>query len=67
VAREAPQSAPWTPLHDRLILYLNEYCLRWLPLVILAAFCLRDPRAVGLFVLHLALFRNGLTALARRD
>ena len=60
------REALWQPLCDRLDLLLNEYYLRWLPLVILAGLCFRDARMIVLLVLHLAVFRNGLTPLLRR-
>lgn len=53
------------PLCDRLDRFLNEYYLRWLPLAVLLALCIRDPRMIALLVLHLVLFRNGLTPLLR--
>jgi 4-hydroxybenzoate polyprenyltransferase len=52
-----------TPLCDRLDRFLNEYYLRWMPLVILVGLCLRDGRMIALLLLHVAIFRNGLTPL----
>lgn len=51
------------PLCDRLDRLLNEYYLRWMPLVVLMALCIRDPRMVAFLLLHLLIFRNGLTPL----
>ncbi len=54
------------PLTDRLDRFLNEYYLRWMPLVVLAGMCWRDGRMGWLLALHLALFRNGLTPWLER-
>lgn len=53
------------PLNDRLHFFMDDYYLRWIPLILLGALCLRGPRMGTLLLLHLLLFKNGLTPFFR--
>jgi 4-hydroxybenzoate polyprenyltransferase len=56
-----PGERLFEPSYPRLDLFLNEYYLRWMPLVILLVMAASDSGMIVLFLLHLALFRNGIT------
>jgi 4-hydroxybenzoate polyprenyltransferase len=54
------KQALFTPLHDRLYFFMDDYRLKWLPLVFLVALCFHDVRMVLLLAMHLALFDKNI-------
>lgn len=54
------------PLIGRIDHFLDEYYLRWMPVILLGALCLRDLRMIVLLLLHLSLFKNGVTPLFKK-
>ena len=54
------------PLHDRLYFFMDDYYLRWMPVIFLVALCIHDLKMILLLILHLTLFKNGFTPFLKR-
>lgn len=57
----------FSPLHDRLYLFMDDFRLKWLPLVFLAMLCISELSMLLLLVLHVTLFNNGLAPLLKKS
>lgn len=52
-----------TSYRERLYVYLDDFYIGWIPLVILAALCFEDYRMAVLLIAHVCLFKNPMAYL----
>ena len=55
------------PLNDRLYIFMDDFYLKWFPIVVLIELCLHDLWMSILFLLHIIAFRNDLEPLLRKS
>ena len=51
------------PLHEMLVLFLDDFFVGWMPLVVLGALCTLDWRMAALLLLHVVIFQDRLRPL----